>query len=115
MFLCISGIFDLGAKAVAKAGQVLTYDVPKRKLPDWVAEQFARTGGKAEPDACRALLDIVGKGFQRKRQQVEINSLRLQPAGGVADADNPGVCPGAPVVSLLGRGVKLSAVKLPQM
>jgi len=25
-------------KAVAKAGQVLTYDVTKRKLPDWVAE-----------------------------------------------------------------------------
>ena len=36
-------------KAVAKAGQVLHYDVTKRKLPDWVAEQFARAGAKAEP------------------------------------------------------------------
>src|SRR5207253_600928 len=35
-------------KAVAKAGQVLAYDVSKRKLPDWVAEQFARLGGKAD-------------------------------------------------------------------
>jgi DNA polymerase III delta subunit len=27
------------AKAVAKAGQVLSYDVAKRKLPEWVAEE----------------------------------------------------------------------------
>jgi DNA polymerase-3 subunit delta len=48
------------AKAVAKAGQVLAYDVPKKKLPEWVAEQFGRFGARAEPDACRALVEIVG-------------------------------------------------------
>jgi DNA polymerase-3 subunit delta len=47
-------------KAVAKAGQVLHYDVTKRKLPEWVAEQFARAGAKADADACRALIDMVG-------------------------------------------------------
>ncbi len=47
-------------KAVAKAGQVLHYEVTKRKLPDWVAEQFARAGAKADADACRALIDMVG-------------------------------------------------------
>jgi DNA polymerase-3 subunit delta len=48
------------AKAVAKAGQVLAYDVPKKKLPEWVSEQFGRFGARAEPDACRALVEIVG-------------------------------------------------------
>src|ERR1700751_2248548 len=32
------------AKAVAKAGDLLVYDVPKKQLPEWVAEQFARLG-----------------------------------------------------------------------
>src|SRR5919199_1534729 len=48
------------AKACAKAGDVLAYDAPKRKLADWVAEQFARRNTRAEPDACRALVDLVG-------------------------------------------------------
>jgi len=48
------------AKAVAKAGDVLAYDVPKKQLPEWVAEQFARVGASAERDACRALVEAVG-------------------------------------------------------
>jgi DNA polymerase III subunit delta len=59
------------AKAVAKAGQVLAYDVPKRKLPDWVAEQFARNGAKADGDACRALIDIVGDDLDELTSEVE--------------------------------------------
>jgi DNA polymerase-3 subunit delta len=47
-------------KAVAKAGEILAYDVAKRRVPEWVAEQFARVGAKADPDACRALVEIVG-------------------------------------------------------
>jgi DNA polymerase III subunit delta len=58
-------------KAVAKAGQVLTYDVTKRKLPDWVAEQFARAGAKAEPDACRALIDMVGDNLDELTSETE--------------------------------------------
>ncbi len=59
------------AKAVAKAGQVLTYDVPKRKLPEWVAEQFARAGARADADACRALIDIVGDDLDELTTEIE--------------------------------------------
>ena len=59
------------AKAVAKAGQVLAYEVPKRKLPEWVAEQFARHGAKAEPEACRALVEIVGENLDELTTEVD--------------------------------------------
>lgn len=59
------------AKAIVKAGQVLHFDVPKRKLPDWVAEQFARTGARADPDACRALIDIVGDDLDELTTEIE--------------------------------------------
>jgi DNA polymerase III subunit delta len=59
------------AKAVAKAGQVLAYDVPKRKLPEWVGEQFARLGAKAEPDACRALIDVVGDDLDELATEID--------------------------------------------
>src|SRR5205085_6388235 len=59
------------AKAVAKAGQVLAYDVPKRKLPDWVAEQFARLGAKADGEACRALIQIVGDDLDELTSEIE--------------------------------------------
>jgi DNA polymerase-3 subunit delta len=48
------------AKACAKTGDVLVYDAPKRKLADWVAEQFTRRGTTADRDACRALVELVG-------------------------------------------------------
>jgi DNA polymerase III subunit delta len=48
------------AKAVAKAGEVLVYDVPKKQLPEWVAEQLARLDASADRDACRALVEAVG-------------------------------------------------------
>ena len=47
-------------KLCAKAGDVLMYSVPKRKLPEWVGEQFARSGTQAEPDACERLVEVVG-------------------------------------------------------
>jgi DNA polymerase-3 subunit delta len=59
------------AKAVAKAGQVLAYEVPKRKLPEWVAEQFSRHGAKAEPEACRALVEIVGENLDELTTEVD--------------------------------------------
>jgi DNA polymerase-3 subunit delta len=58
-------------KAVAKAGQVLSYDVPKRKLPDWVAEQFGRLGAKADGEACRALIQIVGDDLDELTSEIE--------------------------------------------
>lgn len=48
------------AKACAKAGSVLAYDVPKRDLTRWVAEQFKAAGARAEHDACAALVHLVG-------------------------------------------------------
>ena len=48
-------------KAVAKHGRVLAFDVSKRALPSWVAEQLARRGVEADPDACRALVELVGE------------------------------------------------------
>jgi DNA polymerase-3 subunit delta len=59
------------AKAVAKAGQVLQYEVPKRKLPEWVAEQFGRYGAKADADACRALVEMVGDNFDELQSEVD--------------------------------------------
>lgn len=59
------------AKAVAKAGQVLAYEVPKRKLPEWVAEQFGRHAVKAEPDACRALVEMVGDDLDALTSEVD--------------------------------------------
>jgi DNA polymerase-3 subunit delta len=59
------------AKAVKKAGDVLVYDVPKRKLPEWVGEQFARVGADAEPDACRALVELVGENLDELAIEVE--------------------------------------------
>jgi DNA polymerase-3 subunit delta len=47
-------------KACAKAGSVLAYDVVKRRLPEWVAKQFTERGVTADPEACRALVEIVG-------------------------------------------------------
>jgi DNA polymerase-3 subunit delta len=58
-------------KAVAKAGDVLTYDVPKKKLPEWVAEQFSRFGAKVERDACRALVELVGDNLDELANEVE--------------------------------------------
>ena len=59
------------AKAVAKSGQVLEFDVPKRKLPEWVAEQFGRYGAKADADACRALVEIVGDDLDELATEVD--------------------------------------------
>jgi DNA polymerase-3 subunit delta len=58
-------------KAVKKAGEILAYDVPKRKLPEWVAEQFARFGAKADADACRALVDMVGDDLDELASEVD--------------------------------------------
>lgn len=66
-------------KAVAKAGQILAYDVPKRRLPEWVAEQLGRMGAKADPDACRALVDLVGDDADEL--QSEIDKLATWAAG----------------------------------
>jgi DNA polymerase-3 subunit delta len=59
------------AKAVAKAGDVLRYDVAKRRVPEWVAEQFSRLGAKAEPEACRALVETVGDDLDELASEID--------------------------------------------
>jgi DNA polymerase III subunit delta len=49
------------AKTCAKAGEVLQYDVAKRNLGSWVAERFRQQNVDAEPDACAALIHLVGE------------------------------------------------------
>src|SRR5262249_57466642 len=44
------------AKVVAKIGQILAYDVPKKQLPEWVGEQVSRLGASADREGCRALV-----------------------------------------------------------
>jgi DNA polymerase III subunit delta len=58
-------------KAVAKAGQVLAYSVTKRNLSRWVAEQFKLAGARAEPDACAALLQLVGDDLHQLASEID--------------------------------------------
>jgi DNA polymerase-3 subunit delta len=59
------------AKACSKAGDVLVFDVPKKRLPEWVAEQFRRLEARAEPDACRVLVDLVGENLDELTNEIE--------------------------------------------
>jgi DNA polymerase-3 subunit delta len=58
-------------KACGKAGEVLEYSVQKRDLQKWVAEQFQSRGVRAEPDACAALLQLVGEDLHALAIEVE--------------------------------------------
>ncbi len=63
------------AKACAKAGQLLVYEVSKRELPKWVAEQFARHGVKATSDACRALVELIGENPHELASEIDKLSI----------------------------------------
>lgn len=66
-------------KACAKAGDVLEYAVAKRDIQRWVAEQFRQRGVSAEPEACAALVQIVGEDLQELA--VEVDKLATWAAG----------------------------------
>jgi DNA polymerase-3 subunit delta len=59
------------AKACAKAGEALRWDVSKRDLPRWVAEQFKLHGVAADTDACRALVELVGENLHELATEVD--------------------------------------------
>jgi DNA polymerase-3 subunit delta len=48
------------AKAIARVGELLVWDVPQRGLERWVGEQFKQRSTTADPDACRLLVELVG-------------------------------------------------------
>ena len=58
-------------KAVAAGGEVLAWDVPKRRVPAWVAEQFTRLGVQADRDACETLVALVGDDLAELANEVE--------------------------------------------
>jgi DNA polymerase-3 subunit delta len=58
-------------KAVGKSGEVLAYDVAKRDLPRWIAEQFKRLGTSADAATCRALVELVGENLEELSSEVE--------------------------------------------
>ena len=59
------------AKASAKAGDLLVYDVPKRRVPDWVAKQFADRGVSVDPQAARLLIEVVGDDPEELASEVD--------------------------------------------
>jgi DNA polymerase-3 subunit delta len=46
-------------KVVAKSGELLTFDVDKKKIVDWVAQQFAQFGAQVDRELCRELVAAV--------------------------------------------------------
>jgi DNA polymerase-3 subunit delta len=58
-------------KACAKSGEVLAYDVEKKKLHDWVAKQFHDRGARAEPEAVTALVQLAGENPQALKTEVD--------------------------------------------
>jgi DNA polymerase-3 subunit delta len=71
------------AKAVAKAGEVLSYDLPTRgrkaDLPKWVEQQFRERGVKIDAEAARALVELVGDDAQEL--ETEVDKLTIWAAG----------------------------------
>lgn len=67
------------AKAVAGTGEVLVWDVPKRGVTRWVGEQFQVHGAKADSDAARALVELVGEDLYDL--SAEIDKLATWAAG----------------------------------
>jgi DNA polymerase III subunit delta len=59
------------AKACSKVGEVLEYAVAKGKLQGWVAEQFRQRGVRAEPEACTALIQLVGDDLHALALEVD--------------------------------------------
>ena len=58
-------------KACAKAGDVLAWDVEKKKLQEWVTNQFRDRGVPTEPDAVTALIQLVGDDLRALKSEVD--------------------------------------------
>ena len=67
-------------KSCAKAGSVLEFAVAKKAVQGWVAEQFAKRGVQAEPEACALLLQLIG-GEDLHALAGEIDKLSTWAAG----------------------------------
>jgi DNA polymerase-3 subunit delta len=63
------------AKAVGNAGEILVFDLPKRgrkaDLPRWIEGQLKERGVVIDPDAARALVDLVGDDVNELATEVD--------------------------------------------
>jgi DNA polymerase-3 subunit delta len=59
------------AKAVAAKGELLLWEVPQRGLQKWAGEQFKLHGTTAEPEACRALIELVGDDLYELSSEID--------------------------------------------
>jgi DNA polymerase-3 subunit delta len=59
------------AKACAKSGDHLVYDVPKRRIAEWVTKQFADRGVRVEAEAVRLLVEVVGEDPEELSSEVD--------------------------------------------
>jgi DNA polymerase-3 subunit delta len=57
-------------KAVGKDA-LLTFDVSKRGLVQWIGERFRDRGVQADPDACTALVQLVGEELTLLAREIE--------------------------------------------
>jgi DNA polymerase III delta subunit len=58
------------AKLCAKHGELLLFELPK-KLPEWVATQLQARGAKADAEACRVLVQLVGNDVHELSGEVD--------------------------------------------
>lgn len=58
-------------KACSKSGRVLAFDVVKKELQAWVADQFRQRGARPEPDAVAALIQLVGDDLRALKVEVD--------------------------------------------
>lgn len=58
-------------KACEKHGLVLSFDVAKKDLHAWVAEQFRQRGVRAEHDAVATLVHLVGEDLHGLKSEVD--------------------------------------------
>jgi DNA polymerase-3 subunit delta len=59
------------AKACAKAGDLLVYDVPKRRLSEWVGKQFADRKVVVDDEGARLLVEVVGEDPEELASEVD--------------------------------------------
>jgi len=82
---------------LAKAGELLLYEAKSSKLVPWVAEQFAQLDAKAQPDACRLLVELVGENTDELRLEAEKLALWAQGEEITAEHVEEMVLPRGPV------------------
>jgi DNA polymerase III delta subunit len=82
---------------LAKVAEVLLYEAKSSRLVPWVAEQFAQLEAKAQPDACRLLVELVGENSDELRLEAEKLALWAQGEEITAEHVEEMVLPRGPV------------------